>query len=280
MARPPETGPRAGETNRDYWDRLNNERLAREKGEPPAPPPLPAAPVTPAPRVQAPAMPRTEEAREARRRGVVAAINRGEEPEGKPRSVAQALPAATQRAAGLRVERVRILRALVPASLPRETAAALWKARILAAVAQLPNHGVSERCYELVADAILYWERKGKGFAQIGLPGLAKVARYCVRQLQRAINGLEATGMLDVVNVLHREDNEWRRDENIYVPTIDAEPAPLPADVAAADPVLPASVSRALGAGARLAALFGMVLRDGGLNVFAPRGDRVRPAPT
>jgi hypothetical protein len=139
---------------------------------------------------------------------------------------------------------------------------------------------VSERCYEATAEAYLYFERKRGGFAQVGYKGWAAITGYCERQVQRAVKGLEGAGIFDILNVPYREDDEWRRDENIYVATVDAEPPPVPADVDAPDPVLPASVSRALGGGSRLAALFGLVLRAGGLNTSPASNYRTRPAPT
>jgi hypothetical protein len=139
---------------------------------------------------------------------------------------------------------------------------------------------VSERCYEAAAKAYLYFEGKRGGLAQVGYKAIAAVAGYCERQMQRALKGLEGAGILDILNVPYREDDEWRRDENIYVATIDAEPPPVPADVDAPDPVLPASASRALGGGSRLAALFGLVLRAGGLNTSPASNYRTRPAPS
>jgi hypothetical protein len=235
---------------------------------PPAPPPT-ARPVE-----------TMEAAREARRRGVAAAIARDQEPAGRFEGIASVLPAATQSAAGLPVKRLRILKNDVPASLPRATPPAALFARVRAWVRSTVPHGVSERCYEAAAKAYLYFEGKRGGLAQVGYKGFAAVAGYCERQMQRALKGLEGAGIFDILNVPYREDDEWRRDENIYVATIDAEPPPVPADIDAPDPVLPASVSRALGGGSRLAALFGLVLRAGGLNTSPASNYRTRPAPT
>ena len=221
----------------------------------------------------------TTDAREARRRGVEAAIERDEEPAGRFEGIAAVLPPSTQAAAGLRVERLRILRANVPDSLPRKTPAAALYARVRTWFKGTTPHGVSLRCYEATAKAYLYFEEKRGGFAQVGYKGWAAVSGYCARHTQRAALGLEGAGILDIMNVPYREDDEWRRDENILVATIDAEPPPVPADVEAPDPVLPASVSRALGGGARLAALFGLVLRAGGLNTPAATNYRNRPRP-
>lgn len=209
----------------------------------------------------------------------MAAIARGDEPEGRFQSLADALPPSTQSAAGLPVKRLRILKSDVPASLPRETPAAAFHARVRAFAESASPHGVSVRCYEAAAKAYLYFERKRGGLAQVGYKGMAAIAGYCERQMQRAVKGLEGAGILDVLNVPYREDDEWRRDENIYVATIDAEPPPVPADVDAPDPVVPASASRALGGGTRLAAWFGLVLRAGGLNTSPASNYRFRPAP-
>jgi hypothetical protein len=48
---------------------------------------------------------------------------------------------------------------------------------------------------------------------------------------------------------------------NVCVPTLDASPPPLPADVAAPDPETPPEVSIARGSTTRIAALFGLVER-------------------
>jgi hypothetical protein len=218
-------------------------------------------------------------AREARRRGVAAAIARGEEPQGDYRSIETALPQATRAAAGLRAQRLRILRADVPASLPRETPKAAFMARVRAASKGLSGLGVSARCVEAAAEAYLVLERKQGGFAWGGFNSLATIAGYCARHIQRAMRWLEGAGLLDVLNTPYREGDEWWRDANIYVATMDAEPAPLPADVAGKDPVLPAATSRALGGAARLAALFGLVLRAGGLNTSPARDYRARGSP-
>jgi hypothetical protein len=194
-------------------------------------------------------------------------------------TVGAALPASTQAAAGLPVERLRILRQDVPDLLPRKTPAAAFYARVRAWAEGAMRHGVSARCYEAAAKAYLYFEGKRGGLAQVGYRGMAAISGYCARQMQRAILGLEGAGLLDVMNVPYREGDEWWRDANIYVATMDEEPPPLPADVDGPDPVLPTSVSRALGGASRLAALFGLVLRAGGLNTSPASNYRTRPAP-
>lgn len=283
------TGRRPGETFDDYLDRARARvaAVARERSGETTPadaPPPPAEPVRPPqPAVaHSPAAHPAETAdaaREARRRGVVAAIARDEEPAGGFKPVSVGLPPSVQAAAGLRVERVRILKADVPASLPRRTPKAPFMARVREVVKGLAGHGVSERCLEDVAEACLYFEEKRGGFAQVGLNAIATVARYCARHVQRALHLLEGGGLFDVLNVPYREGDEWWRDANIYVATMDEEPAPLPADVEGPDPVLPASTSRALGGASRLAALFGLVLRAGGLNTSPAHNYRTRTAP-
>jgi hypothetical protein len=241
----------------------------------PPPPPLPAV----APPRAVPSAETTDDAREARRRGVAAAIARGEEPAGRFEGIASALPAATQAAAGLPVRRLRILKNDVPASLPRQTPMARFMARVREVAATLVGQGVSARCLETTAESLVVME-KGRGFTWLGLNAIATVTKYCTRQIQRATRLLEGSGLFDIMNVPYREGDEWWRDANIYVATMDEEPAPLPADVEAPDPVVPASASRALGGGSRLAALFGLVLRAGGLNTSPASNYRTRPAPS
>lgn len=284
-------GRRPGETFNQYLDRvqLETRAIAAARGEDVSPPPnLPEARTqtsvpamnaivtAPSPRA---ASETAEDARAARRRGVAAAIARDEEPRGQFQPVSAALPTSTQAATGLPAQRLRILRSDVPASIPRETPMAAFMARVRQAAKGLSGQGVSPRCVEAAAEACVVLERKRGGFAWTGFNGLATVAGYCARQLQRAMRWLEGQGLIDVMNVPYREGDEWWRDANIYVPTMDAEPSPLPADTAGPDPVLPASTSRALGGGARLAALFGLVLRAGGLNTSPVRNYRGRPAP-
>jgi hypothetical protein len=220
-----------------------------------------------------------DEARKARRRGIEAAIERDEEPSGKFQGVAAVLPPSVQAAAGLRVERLRILKANVPASLPRETPPAALYARVRAWFEGMPPHGVSRRCYEAAAKTYLHFEEKRGGFVQAGYKAWAAFSGYCARHMQRAVIGLEGAGILDIMNVPYRDNDEWRRDENIYVATMDAEPPPVPADVDAPDPIVPAWVSRALGGASRLAAWFGLALRAGGLNTTPASNYRTRPRP-
>jgi hypothetical protein len=217
-------------------------------------------------------------AREARRRGVEAAIARGEEPTGRFEGIAAVLPPSVQAAAGIPVRPPRILKADVPDSIPRKTPKTSFMPHVRVMILSVLGRGVSKRCLEDVAEAVVILERD-RGFTWAGLKSIATVSRYCVRHVWRALRLLIAAGLFHFMHVPYREGDEWWRDANIYVATMDEEPAPVPADVDAPDPVVPASVSRELGGGARLAALFGLVLRADGLNTSAATNYRTRPRP-
>jgi hypothetical protein len=233
-------------------------------------PPLPPPAVPPAET--------TDAAREARRRGVAAAIARGEEPAGRFEGIASALPPSVQAAADLPIERLKILKTLLPESLPRKTPMGGFMNRVRDVIPTLVGRGVSARCLEATAEALVVLE-KARGFTWAGLKGIATVAKYCARHIQRATRLLEGAGLFQVMSVPYRDGDNWWRDANIYIATMDEEPVPLPADVEGADPVPPPPAFRALTGGARLAALFGLVLRDGGLSRPPAPKNRTRPAP-
>jgi hypothetical protein len=275
-----------GESTQDYKARITplvsqHLRTAAAESPPSAPslsPPLP--PTRAELRGAGQSLEEQQAAATAKARAKEAADRRLEERDRrKLPTVGAALPASTQAAAGLRVERVRILKNDVPESLPRKTPKAAFMAHVRKVVKGLRGRGVSERCLEDVAEGYFYFEDKRGGFAQVGLNGFAAVVRYCARHIQRAWRLLEGGGLFDVMNVPYREGDEWWRDANIYVATMDEEPPPLPADVEGPDPAVPASASRALGGASRLAALFGLALRAGGLNKFPASNYRTRPAP-
>jgi hypothetical protein len=196
------------------------------------------------------------------------------------RSVGSALPANVRAASGLRVGHLRIKEADIK-PIARETPAAKFRAAAEAAIVSfgLKGFGISAKAVEKFVDKIIAVEMRDRvGFARRTLRGWRTLTRYCERHCQRVLKWLEASGLLDVLNTLLRDaDGYWVRGANIYVPTIDAEPWPLPADVNAPDPLLPAVISRALGAASRLGALFGLAVRPGGLNV-TPLRARHSPA--
>src|SRR6266481_3276664 len=208
MASRPKWAQWTGESPKEYLDRLNRERLVRQGVTEPAPDPPPpvvagdvshAAMTASALATRPPVSETAEQAREARRRGVTAAIARGEEPGGRFQSLAAALPSSTRAAAGMRVQRLRILKSDVPDSLARETPMAAFMARVRAAAKRLEGQGVSPRCVEATAEACVVLERKRGGFAWAGLNSFATLAGYCTRQIQRAMRWLEGQGLIDVM---------------------------------------------------------------------------------
>ena len=279
-------GPHGIETGREYLERLDRERLARLEAEGGAsavaePEPAPVVSSAPMPADPEPEPDSPDAARAARRRGLVAAIARGEEPAGAPRPISAMLPPQVQAAARIRVNHWKVHKADVPERIDRETAAGDWFARIRAAAAG-GHPGLSWHAIEKYAEKLIYVERRDRvGFVQRTGEQFAKLMGYCERHVTRLKNWFEAHGLFDVLNVLVRDaDGLLVRGANIYVPTVDVPPAPLPADVEGADPVPSAAASRAFGGLARLAALFGLRERPWGLNATPISSSRLRrPAP-
>ena len=170
-------------------------------------------------------------------------------------------------AADLRVNHHKIQKADV-GPIDRETDAPAWYAQIRAVRCVPGQKGPLFGSLMQVAWAMVALERRrAMGFAWATYEGLAKVAGCCPKTVERCMRFFEAHNLVDTLNVLFRRtDGALRRDANIYVPTIDRPPAPLPADVKGADSVRSAVVSRAFGGLSRLAALFGLRARPWGLN--------------
>lgn len=191
---------------------------------------------------------------------------------GGGRSVGAALPPAVRATAKIRAKHESVHQAdLRP--IARETDAAVFYAKVRAAAAARPHLGISLHAIEKFAETIVYLERKdGVGYVQRALQALGKFSRYCARHIQRLKDWFEANNLIDIVNTKVRTGaGVIRRGANVYVPTVDRSPAPLPADVEDKDPVVSAAVSRALGGMNRLAALFGLHRRPWGLNTTPSR---------
>jgi hypothetical protein len=188
------------------------------------------------------------------------------------------LPPNAQAAWKLRVKHPRILKVDIR-PIARETDETALRAGVRA------FYAVPRRGYPLLGSmqqavsAILYVERAdAMGLANRTLEQMATIAGHCVRTFQRCKDLLVALGLIDQANsvVPAPDGGAYWLDANVYVPTVDVAPAPLPADVGKPDPVLPAAVSRALGGFNRLAALFGLFARPRGLNTTPLR---THPAP-
>lgn len=203
------------------------------------------------------------------------------------RSVGSALPVAARAASGQRLEHLRIHEAdLHP--IGRTTPAALWRSIIRKSYEARPPKGFAMRAVAHYVNAVLYVEKvldKGLGYArrafeELGaLSGFGSLTRYSGRHMKRVARDLEARGLIDVLNTLKRDGDMWVRGANVYVPVVDEEMPPLPADVDAPDPPELARASSGVAGAARLSALFGLALRPWGLNTSPLRSPRNNPAP-
>lgn len=284
MSSAPTSGPRPGETNAAYRERLYREVRARlEQGESP-PPPTPAPPAADpdlvalhaAATARAPAI----DAREARNSG--AAYFRQD----VGRSAASALPPIARAASGQRIEHLRIHEAdLRPVA--RATPAARWRALVRKSYEDRPiERGLhfGTRAVAHFVHAILYVEsvmEKGLGYVRRTFDELGKIGetKYSGRHMKRVQRDLESRGLIDVLNTLKRDGDMWVRGANLYVPNVDEDAPPLPADVDAPDAPVLATASAGISAGARLSALFGLALRPWGLNTTPLRSPQDNPAP-
>lgn len=187
-------------------------------------------------------------------------------------SIASKLPPIAQAAGKLRVKHPRILKADIrPIARQTDESAIRSKLRAFYAVPRkgYPLLGSMQQALS----AILHVERAdGMGFANRTLKAMATIAGHSVRTFQRCKDTLVATGLIDqACSVVAAPGGGYWLDANVYVPTVDVAPAPLPADVRKPDPVLPIAVK--LGGLARLAALFGLMARPTGLNTTPLRSN-------
>lgn len=249
--RPAKSFQRAGETSREFFQRVDREMLENA-------------------------------AREARRDGQNAAINRGEDIGGGLKPIASGLLPQVQAVAKVgRVNHWKIHKADVPERIARETSRGAWFARITSAAKAHGHPGLSWHAIERYADEFLKAEqRDGVGFLRRTGKQFAGLTKYCVRHVTRLKTWFDAHGLFDILNVLTRdEDGRLVREGNLYVPTVDVPPAPLPADVKGDDPVPSPAVSRAFGGLARLAALTGLRETGWGLNAMRTSRRLGRAAP-
>ena len=130
-----------------------------------------------------------------------------------PTPVVAALPPETRAALDLPMQNEAVHRAQikpVPGSI--DTEGFLRRVRGLPVWPKL-----SRKCRMSVARALVWAIGKEvKGVAIISYQGLATAAECCRTQAWRAIKCFRAHGILDIFNVIVREDNELLRDANVY----------------------------------------------------------------
>lgn len=308
MAALPTFGPRPNESNSQYLERLNRERMARlglgdASGRPPTPVPVPPAmgdaaltpeqlaaarararmPITasdalPPTRLERrQAGPRIEElqAEAARRAAELEKIDRRSEESDRRKTVSagDAVPSQLKALAGVRINHPKIQEAdLTP--IDRRTDAPAFYRLAHVAIAKRrtgENHPRIATFMRYVWGLVTTEQNEKVGYVHKPASFLASITGLCCKTIERCQRYAEAHGLIDVLNSLRWDGNEQRRGPNVCVPTVDEEPGPPPDDVAA----LPAGlVRRTLGGLHRLGALFDLAVRPWGLNKTPLAGRR------
>jgi hypothetical protein len=275
-------GPRPGENHRQYLERLNQERLARqaaERGDPP-----PAAPTLPV----APAAPTLPVAPAAAGTPVAPATPDDAQPWQKVGRAIGAVASFLADKVGWQRGRVfnpKILSVNVKPAKAKVAPPANWARDAISNFAKLRviNEDISLPYFQSIVQAIETVASDGLGYVQRAYASIGRLARlgrtegnWGRETVRKAIRWLEAHGWIGTLNTLYRdEDRTLKRDSNVYLlfGREDAEEAQA-LDEPAARTLW--RESRTLSRGA---AVWGLQVRPYGLNATSRVSDRTNPDP-